>query len=152
MSAGSNLVAADYVAVKPVTEAAMADLARLGPQVLQLNLRHAGVTDAMVATIAALPNLANLRLEGNAVTDAAAKDIAGIKTLTYLNLVNTRITDGGFQQVAGLPKLERLFVWGTAVTPAAVDREKAARKDLFLYAGLTAKDVPVDAKVMTPAN
>ncbi|MDB5459734.1 MAG: planctomycete cytochrome [Caulobacteraceae bacterium] len=150
MSAGSNLVAADYVAVKPVTEAAMADLARLGPQVLQLNLRHAGVTDAMVATIAALPNLANLRLEGNAVTDAAAKDIAGIKTLTYLNLVNTRITDAGFQQVAGLPKLERLFVWGTAVTPAAVDR--AARKDLFLYAGLTAKDVPVDAKVMTPAN
>jgi cytochrome b561 len=152
MSAGSNLMAADYVSVKPVTEAAMADLARLGPQILQLNLRHAGVTDAMVKTVAALPNLRNLRLEGNAITDAAARDIAGVKTLTYLNLVNTKITDAGFQQVAGLPHLERLFLWGTAVTPAAIDKEKAARKDLFLYAGLTAKDVTAETKVMAPAN
>ncbi|MDB5461074.1 MAG: hypothetical protein JWO72_2815 [Caulobacteraceae bacterium] len=149
----SNLVDVDYVARKPVTEAAIADLAKLGPQVLRLNLRHAGVTDAMVKTIAAgFPNLRHLRLEANDITDGAAKDIAGVKTLTYVNLVNTKVTDAGFAQVSALPRLQRLYFWGAPVTPAAVDKVKAARKDVILYAGLTAKDVPVETKTMTPAN
>jgi cytochrome b561 len=148
----SNLVVINYIAVKPITDAAMADLAKLGPQILQLNLRHAGVTDAMVKTIAAFPNLGSLRLEGDPITDAGAKDIAGAKTLTYLNLVNTKVTDAGFAEVAALPKLERLYTWGTPVTPAAVAKAKAARKDVFFDTGLTAKDVTVDTKVMSPSN
>jgi hypothetical protein len=149
----SNLLDADYVSAKPVTAAIIADLAKLSPQLLRLNLRHAGVTDAMVKTIAGFPNLRHLRLEANAgVTDAAAKDISGIKTLTYLNLVNTKVTDTGFTQVAALPKLQRIYFWGTAVTPGAVTKLKETRKDVFFDTGLTAKDVPVETKVMTPAN
>ena len=149
----SNLLDADYVSAKPVTTSTIADLARLGPQLLRLNLRHAGVTDDMVKTISGFPNLRHLRLEANpAVTDAAAKDISGIKTLTYLNLVNTKVTDAGFGQVAALPKLQRLYFWGTPITPAAVTKAKADRKDVFFDTGLTAKDVTVETKVMAPAN
>jgi len=149
----SNLLDADYVSAKPVTTATIADLAKLGPQLLRLNLRHAGVTDDMVKTISGFPNLRHLRLEANpAVTDAAAKDISGIKTLTYLNLVNTKVTDAGFTQVAALPKLQRIYFWGTPITPAAVTKVKETRKDVFFDTGLTAKDVPVETKVMAPAN
>jgi hypothetical protein len=149
----SNLLDADYVSAKPVTDAAIADLAKLSPQLLRLNLRHAGVTDAMVKTISGFPNLRHLRLEANpGVTDAAAKDIAGVKTLTYVNLVNTKVTDTGFDAVTALPKLQRFYFWGTPITPAAVAKVKAERKDVVLYAGLTAKDVPVETKTMTPAN
>ena len=148
----SNLVVADYIAIGPLNDGAMADLAKLGPQILKLNLRHAGVTDAMVKTIAAFPNLNNLRLEGNPITDAGARDIAGAKALTYLNLVNTKVSDAGFAQVAALPRLQRLYTWGTPVTPAAVAKAKADRKDVFFDTGLTAKDVTVETKVMAPAN
>jgi cytochrome b561 len=148
----SNLVSVDYIAPKPVTAEAMADLGKLGPQMLSLNLRHAGVTDAMIKQIAAYPNLQSLRLEENDVTDAAVRDLAAAKGLTYLNLTGTKVTDAGLQAAADLPKLERLYIWNTTVTPAAVDRIKAARKDLLVSAGLTAKDVVVDTKVMQPAN
>jgi hypothetical protein len=149
---GSNLVDVDYASANPVTPEMVNDLARFGPNILRLNLRHAGVTDAEVKTIAGFSNLRRLRLEGNAITDAAAKDIASLKDLTYLNLTNTKVTDAGFDQVSTLPKLSRIYVWGTTITPAAVDKVKASCKDVIVYTGLTAKDVPVETKIATPAN
>jgi cytochrome b561 len=149
----SNLLAADYIATKPLTADVMADLNRLGPQLLSVNLRHAGVTDAMVKAIAAYPNLQSLRLEANeGLTDAAVSALSGAKGLTYLNLTGTKVTDAAIAAAGGLPKLQRLYVWNTAVTPAAVDRLKATRKDLYVYAGLTAKDVPAETKVLQPVN
>jgi uncharacterized membrane protein len=149
----SNLLDADYVSAKPVTPEAIADLAKLSSQLLRLNLRHAGVTDAMVKTIGSFPNLRHLRLEANpGLTDAAAMDIATAKSLTYVNLVNTKVTDTGFAAVASLPKLQRFYFWGTPITPSAVDRVKASRKDIVLDPGLSAKDVPVETKVVAPAN
>ncbi len=149
---GSNLVDVDYVAANPVTPEIIDDLARFGPNILRLNLRHAGVTDAEVKTIAGFSNLRRLRLEENAISDAAADDIASLKNLTYLNLTNTEVTDAGFAKISTLPKLSRVYVWETAITAAAVDKVKAACKDVTIYAGLTAKDVPVETKIMTPAN
>jgi Planctomycete cytochrome C/Leucine Rich repeat len=149
---GSNLVDVDYVSANPVTPEMINDLASFGPNILRLNLRHAGVTDEEVNTIASFANLRRLRLEENAITDAAATDIAGLKNLTYLNLTNTKVTDAGLERLSTLPKLSRIYVWGTTVTPAAVDKVRAACKDVTVYAGLTAKDVPVETKIMTPAN
>ena len=148
----SNMVDVDYVAARPVTSDQIAELAKFGPNILRLNLRHAGVTDAEVKTISGFTNLRQLRLEENAISDAAAKDISGLKEMTYLNLTNTKVTDAGFAAVAGLPKLTRMYVWGTAITPAAVDKVKATRKDVILYAGLTPKDVPAETKIVAPTN
>ena len=58
----------------------------------------------------------------------------------------------GFTEVAALPRLEELYVWGTTVSQPAIDKMKAERKGVTLYAGLTAKDVKVETKVMTPTN
>jgi Planctomycete cytochrome C/Leucine rich repeat len=149
---GSNLVDVDYISANAVTPAIINDLARFGPNILRLNLRHAGVTDAEIKTIAGFSNLRRLRLEENAITDAAAEDIAGLKDLTYLNLTNTKVTDAGFAQISTLPKLSRVYIWQTDVTPAAIDKVKALCKDVTIYAGLTGKDVPVETKIMTPAN
>jgi hypothetical protein len=149
---GSNLVDVDYVKPTPVTPEAINDLAKFGPNILRLNLRHAGINDAEVKTIAGFANLRRLRLEENAVTDAAAADIAALKNLTYLNLTNTKVTDIGFDRVSTLPKLSRMYVWGTDISAEAVEKVKASRKDVVLYAGLTAKDVPVETKVMSPTN
>jgi uncharacterized membrane protein len=149
----SNLLDADYVSGKPITSDVIADLAKLSPQLLRVNVRHAGVTDAVVKTIVSFPNLRHLRLEANpGVTDAAAKDIATAKSLTYVNLVNTEVTDAGFAEVATLPKLQRFYFWGTPITAGAVDKVKASRKDIVLNSGLTAQDVPVETKVVAPAN
>jgi hypothetical protein len=148
----SNLLVADYVSPKPTTPEAIADLAKLGPQLVDLNLRHAGVTDAEMHAVAGFSHLRRLRLEANAITDAGAKEIAGLKDLTYVNLTNTKITDAGFTQIAALPNLRDLYVWGTAVTQPAIDKVKAERKGVTLYAGLTAKDVKAETKVMQPTN
>jgi len=152
LNMSSNLLVADYVATKPATPEVIADLARLGPQLEQLNLRHAGITDAEVHTVAGFSNLRRLRLEENPVTDAAARDIAALKALTYVNLTNTKVTDAGFAQVAALPRLQELYIWGAAIGQPAIDKAKAQRKDVIIYAGLKAADVKVDAKVMQPTN
>jgi hypothetical protein len=149
---GSNLVDVDYVSANPVTPDMINNLASFGANVLRLNLRHAGVTDSQVKAIAGFSNLRRLRLEENAITDTAAADIAGLKNLTYLNLTNTSVTDTGLDEVSTLPKLSRVYVWGTTITPEAVDKVKAACKDLTVYVGFTAKDVPVETKIITPAN
>jgi cytochrome b561 len=148
----SNLLVADYVSPKPTTPEAIADLAKLGPQLIDLNLRHAGITDAEVHTIAGFSHLRHLRLEENAITDAGAKDIAALKDLTYVNLTNTKITDAGFSAVAALPNLTDLYFWGTPVTQPAMDKVKTEHKGLALHAGLTAKDVKPETKVMQPTN
>jgi hypothetical protein len=149
---GFDLVDVDYVSAKPVTPDMIEDLARFAPNILRLNLRHAGVTDAEVKIIAGFSNLRRLRLEENAITDAAAGEIAGLQNLTYLNLTNTKVTDAGFAQVSTLPKLSRVYVWGTTITAGAVAKVKAARGDIILYTGLTPADVPVETKIVTPVN
>ena len=149
---GSNLVDVDYVSPHPVTPDMINDLASFARNILRLNLRHAGVTDPEVKTIAGFSNLRRLRLEENAITDTAAADIGGLKNLTYLNLTNTNVTDAGLDQVSTLPKLSRVYVWGTTITPEAVDKVKAACRDLTVYVGFTANDVPAETKIITPAN
>ena len=151
MAKGSNLVDVDYVSANPVTPDMINDLASFGSNILRLNLRRAGITDSEVKTIAGFPNLRRLRLEENAITDTAAADIAGLTNLTYLNLTKTKVTDAGLDQVSTLPKLSHLYVWGTTITPEAVNKVNAACK-VAVYSGLTANDVPVETRIMTPAN
>jgi uncharacterized membrane protein len=147
----SNLLDVDYVSPNPVTPEMINDLASFGPNILRLNLRHAGVSDSEVKTIAGFSNLRRLRLEENAITDSAAADIAGLTNLTYLNLTNTKLTDAGLDQISTLPKLSHLYVWGTGITPAAVDKVNATCK-VTVYSGLSAKDIPDETKIFAPGS
>ncbi len=151
-AANSNMVVVDYISPKPTTPDALADLAKFGQQIVKLNLRHAGITDAEIKTLAGFQNLRFLRLEDNDVTDAGIKDVSGLKDLGYLNLTNTKVTSAVLDTTSKMPKLKRVYVWGTAVTPHAVTKAKADRKDMIIYSGLTPKDVPVETKMLTPTN
>jgi len=147
---GSNLLDVDYTSRTPVTPEIMTALARLAPNILRLNLRRAGITDADMKTIATFRNLRQLRLEQNEITDVGARDIATLTHLTNLNLTNTRITDEGLEAVARLPDLKALYVWGTPVTRAAVEKVQAGKKALRVEVGLSAADVPPAGKVVPP--
>lgn len=150
VSQDSNLLDVDYASARPLTAEAMADLAKLAPHILRLNLRDAGVGDAEVKIIAGFANLRQLRLEQNEITDAGAADIAKLASLTTLNLTGTQVTDKGFGELARLPNLEILYVWATPVTAAAVKSVALERKDLRVVAGLRPSDVPPPEKVVPP--
>jgi len=147
---GSHLLDVDYTSPTPVTPEIMAHLARLAPNILRLNLRRAGITDADMKTIATFRNLRQLRVEQNEITDAGARDIATLTQLTNLNLTHTRITDEGLEAVARLPELKTLYVWGTPVTRAAAEKVQAGNKALRIEAGLSAADIPPAGKVVPP--
>lgn len=147
---GSNLLDVDYTSRTPVTPEIMADLARLAPNIMRLNLHRAGITDADIKTIATFTNLRHLRVEQNEITDAGARDLATLTQLTSLNLTHTKITDKGFDAVARLPGLKTLYVWGTPVTRGTLEKVRAAHKDLRIEAGLNADDVPAAGKVVPP--
>lgn len=150
ISQGSNLLDVDYTSPRPVTPEIMADLARLAPNILRLNLHRAGLTDADIKTIVSFRNLRQLRVEQNEISDAGAREIATLTQLTSLNLTHTRITDKGLEAVAALPGLKTLYVWGTHVTRAAVEKVSAGNKALRIEMGLSAEDVPAAGKIVPP--
>lgn len=147
---GSNLLDVDYASPTPVTPKIMADLAGLAPNILRLNLRHAGITDADIKALSAFTNLRHLRVEQNEITDEGARSLATLTQLTSLNLTHTRITDAGFEAVAALPGLKTLYVWGTPITREAVKKAKAVHQALRIETGLNADDVPAAGKVVPP--
>ena len=148
----SNLLDLDYTVRTPISNETLAELVKIAPQILRLNLRNAGLTDAQAQTLARFPNLRVLRLEGNPITDAALGPITGLKSLTYLNLVNTKVTDSGIAQLEALPRLSRLYVWGTGVTEAATQQLQADRNHLLLVAGVKPEDIPALEPLRQPQN
>src|SRR5215216_5262134 len=89
----------------PAGDAEMALLAGVAEQVYALNLADSKATDAGLAPLAGLKNLATLHLERSSVTDAGLAHLAGLGNLQYLNLYSTGITDAGLKQVKNLKNL-----------------------------------------------
>lgn len=146
----SNLLDVDYASPVPLGPEPLEHLAELGPNVLRLNLRNAGLADASLKRLQGLENLRYLRLERNNISDEAVEMLASLASLTSLNLTGTRLTDRGLEKLVGLKNLKVLYVWDTAVSPATVTRVANERKDLRLVAGLRAADVPPPGKVVPP--
>ncbi|SPE62729.1 Leucine-rich repeat, ribonuclease inhibitor subtype [Verrucomicrobia bacterium] len=107
-------------------------LAQLAP--LDLNLRWldlAGtkVTDAGLAHMGELPNLARLHLERTDISDAGLAHLAALPSLEYLDLYGTQVTDAGLAHLQDSPRLKHLFLWQTRVTPAAAKAFADSRAD-----------------------
>ncbi len=99
-----------------------ADLAKLAPianNIYTLNLAGTKVTDAGMAALDDMHNLAELHLDRTAVTDVGLPHISKLRKLQYLNLYGTAITDAGMNSLKSLPSLHHLYLWQTKVTPAA---------------------------------
>ena len=99
----SNLLTVSFAhRSEPAGDAEVALLAGVAEQCYGLNLADSKPTDAGLAPLAGLKNLAELHLEHSAVTDAGLAHIKGLTNLQYVNLFGTGITDAGaaeFQRV-----------------------------------------------------
>ena len=100
---------------EPAGDAEIALLAGVAEQCYGLNLADSKPTDAGLAPLEGLKNLAELHLERSAVTDAGLAHIKGLSNLQYLNLFGTGITDAGVPNLKGLKNLRKLYLWQTKV-------------------------------------
>ncbi len=84
---------------------------------VELRLGNTKVTDAALAAVAALPQLQVLSLELTGVTDAGLAHLKDLKNLVYLNLYGTKVTDAGLEVLKGMKHLRNVYLWQTQVTP-----------------------------------
>lgn len=110
-------------------DAQLARLAPLAPNLRWLDLAGTGITDAGLAQLAAMGNLARLHLERTAITDMGLAPLSRLPELEYLNLYATAITDAGLAGLQKLPRLKQVFLWQTHVTPPAAQAFVQARTD-----------------------
>lgn len=101
---------------EPAGDAEVALLAGIAEQCYALNLAGAKPTDAGLAPLAGLKNLAELHLERATITDAGLAHVKALANLQYLNLYGTGITDAGLPNLKDLKHLERLYLWQTKVS------------------------------------
>jgi hypothetical protein len=82
--------------------------------ITSLDLRGAAITDADLAQLSALPNLASLSLHGTAITDAGMAYLRNVPKLTSIDLRATKVTGAG---VVILPteRIEALHLTDTQV-------------------------------------
>lgn len=113
-------------------DAQILELPKYLPNITQLRLLGAGVTDAGMLQVAKLANLTSLILEyDNRVTDAGLAHLTGLNNLTGLSIHDShdgghgliptaKVTDAGLAQLARLPNLQSLGIWGTGLTDAGL--------------------------------
>ena len=111
------------------TDADLAALAPLAPNLRWLDLAGTGVTDAALAQVGAMPHLTRLHLQRTAITDAGIAHLAGLGELESLNLYGTAVTDAALETLKRLPKLRQLYLWQSKVTPEAAKAFAEARVD-----------------------
>ena len=95
-----------------------ADLAVLKEieQIVELDLKNAGISDAGLAHLATLSSLERLHLEKTKITDAGLAHLKGLSKLKYLNLYGTGVSDSGLDALKSFKSLENLYLWQTKVT------------------------------------
>ena len=131
----ARLDVAFHLADGKITDAELAPLASL-PQIAQLNLRGREITNAGLAHLKGLKGLVRLHLEKTKVTDDGLQELKGLENLEYLNLYGTEVTDAGLKHLEGLKKLKKVYLWQTKVTDAGVAGLKAATPEIQIIRGV----------------
>jgi len=97
-------------------------------QVVELNLRAAGLSDPQTQVIAQLPHLEHLRIELNDITDAGVRNLATLTQLRSLNLYGTKVTDASLETLMRMPSLRDVYLFQTAVTEVGMARVQAINR------------------------
>jgi hypothetical protein len=123
--------------------AALAALKAAAPSIVDLNLADAGLDDAGLAAIGALPAATHLRLARNDLTDAGLTALLrGTPQLQYLNVYGNRgIGDAIVEPLRSIATLREVYLWQTAVTVNAAARLRAGNPRLVVDLG---SFVPLD--------
>jgi Leucine-rich repeat (LRR) protein len=103
-----------------VTDAEIAHL-KLLPNLARITLFQCGqVSDAGLAAVAKLSQVTHLNLGATNFGDPAMTHVAQLTNLKYLNLANTSVSDKGLEQLKGLTSLADLDLSSTAITSAGL--------------------------------
>ena len=102
------------------------------------------LTDKGVLALAKLPSLEALRLSGRGITDASMASVAAMRSLIDLNLGHTTVTDQGFDAFNGADAIRRVQITGNRMTTRCV--ETLATMPNLKRVGLMTVDARVDGK------
>jgi hypothetical protein len=110
-------------AVASLREAGAAVKTRSNGQVgvREVHLSVRPVTDALLPSLAELPELEALSLDATRVSDDGLRHLAPLQQLKWLDLSRSKIGDEGMQHVARLSRLERLELSETMITDAGIE-------------------------------
>lgn len=135
VAVGSPLLEVAFTKGRHVDASTLASLLGIKDQIVELNLRAAGLQDAQLRVIAQLAHLEHLRIELNDITDAGVRQLATLGTLRSLNLYGTRVTDATLETLGHMPALRDVYLFQTAVTDARLAEAQAANKMCALHKG-----------------
>jgi hypothetical protein len=85
-----------------------------------LDLSDTAISNGGLAHLKTLDRLRYLNLSLTQIDDAGLEHLKGLTDLRWLYIQQTRVTDDGLTHLKGLPALKTVVLWGTRVTPAGV--------------------------------
>ena len=132
--AGSSSLSIDET---PITDAGLAHLEHLN-QLADLSLDHTAIGDAGVAHLPTIGEPPQADAGPREITDAGLAHLKDLQRLETLSLIGTKITDAGLEHLEGLQRLEWLLLDGNAITDAGLVHLKGLRNLEYLLLNKTA--------------
>ncbi|HQQ96334.1 MAG TPA: hypothetical protein PLX35_03685 [Cyclobacteriaceae bacterium] len=105
-----------------VRENDMADILKLAPQIVAVDLSGCHWNEGQLAFLPALTRLKKLSLQRSSANDRDAMMVGQCPTLEILNVSQTKITQAGVSAWKNLSELKRLYVYGVPVSKPGLDQ------------------------------
>jgi uncharacterized membrane protein len=116
----SPALAVNFYNRQAFSRESLAELKKIGRQIVSLNLSKMPVTDTDLELVAGFENLEKLNLNFTEITGSGLRHLASLGSLTELSLSGTKTDVASLQQLNSLPSLRRVFLWQTQVTEEEV--------------------------------
>ena len=101
------------------------------PNLVEVGLSGARISDKLVLALARLPRLQQVRLAGTPITSKSIAKLAGHRELVEIDLAETAVTDANAAALLGLPKLRVLRLDRTAISDAGLASPTAPLIELY---------------------
>jgi mono/diheme cytochrome c family protein len=116
VSAGSNYLAVNFVAVPDVSRQDLDLLSALQKQLVSLKMGHTNITDSALLVVSKCSQLMFLQLNNTNITDIGISRLSSLKNLQVLNIVGTGISIKGIGALQKLSSLQALYLYQTKVS------------------------------------
>lgn len=112
----SNYLSANFMnTLSENSEKAIAELSKIKPQLIWLNLDYQKLGKDSWEKIGQLSNISRLSVKNSNLEDEGLADLQNLKELVHLNLVWTNVTASGLENLKSLDKLESIYLYHTHI-------------------------------------
>ncbi len=139
MSPEDNLLTIDFAACAGTTDDAIATglLKAVVLQAGDLSLARTRITDAVLDTVAQMPNLRRLDLRGTEITGEGLAKLATLTKLQDIVVAKTKLSPAAAKPLAAIPGLRRVYAWMSGLESDGIAALKAARPEMIVDFGDT---------------